>query len=907
MISSLRSALARTRAFLNKPIGDADLDQELASHLDFAIEENLQRGLSPEEARRQALIRFGGVQRSREQQRAARGLPALDVLMQDLRYTLRTLRRDRGFTFIAILILALGIGANIAVFSVVDTLMLRPLPFRDSTHLLWIGPEIFDGNWSAATYSIDAYQELRERNKSYTDVAGYFAFSSSDNFKLTGHGDAKPFTGIGVTPDFFQVLGVAPLMGRLFHEAESLPGAGQVVLLSYPIWQRQFHSDPSILGRPVDFNGRSFTVVGILPRSFDFGAVFAPGARVDLFVPIDFKGTRTDGNTITLIGRLKPGITVAQARAEANLLFPRLDFMTDHPEYKEGYTAYPTPLKQYVSGKLHRSLVVLWSAVGLILLIVCVNLSNLLLARAAARTKEFALRGALGASRGRIIRQLLTESLLLSGVGSVLGLALAFAITTWLQHQTALALPLLNDVHIDATALLWTVAIAVGTAVLFGLAPGIRMSSQNLQESLKDTAGHGASDSRRHERLRSMLVISEVALACVLLVGAGLLMRSFLRVLDVDLGFKPAAAAAIKIDYDDDNGRGANKRSAVLQNVLTRISAIPGVEHAGISDNLPFERNRCWGTPHRKDVDQKQLEAAHLPCALVYIVTPGYLAAMGVPITGRDFSWEDLPLPPPPPANQAAAKPASQPGHKGDPVIIINESAARQMYPNGDAIGHVIDAGGNDSRIIGTIPDMHQTSVEGRPDWQVYYPITQQGPEGAELVIRSRVQPEQLAATVMHTLREINPAQAAVPLRPIQSLVDHAVSPRRFFVLLVGAFASLGLLLAALGIYGVISYSVTRQTLEIGIRMALGATALRVQFGVIFRTMRLALIGIAVGAVASLFVASFISAMLFNTAPTDPATFVAMVALLTVVAILAGYIPARRASRVNPMVALRGN
>jgi hypothetical protein len=280
---------------------------------------------------------------------------------------------------------------------------------------------------------------------------------------------------------------------------------------------------------------------------------------------------------------------------------------------------------------------------------------------------------------------------------------------------------------------------------------------------------------------------------------------------------------------------------------------------------------------------------------------------MGVPITGRDFSWEDLPLPAPPPAKLAAAKPITQPGEKGDPVVIINESAARQMYPNGDAIGHVIAAGGGDSRIIGTIPDMHQTSVEGQPDWQVYYPITQQGPEGAELVIRSKVPPEQLAATVMHTLREINPGQAAVPLRPIQSLVDHAVSPRRFFVLLVGAFASLGLLLAALGIYGVISYSVTRQTLEIGIRMALGATALRVQFGVIFRTMRLALIGIAVGAVASLLVASFISAMLFNTAPTDPATFVAMVALLTVVAVLAGYIPARRASRVNPMVALRGN
>ncbi len=905
MISLIRSAIARIRAFSGKAPRDADFEQELAAHLDLAIEENLRRGLSPEEARRQALIRFGGVEQSREQQRAARGLPALDILMQDLRYSLRTLRRDRGFTFIAILILALGIGANIAVFSVVNTLMLRPLPFRDASRLLWIGPKTFDGNWSAATYSIDAYQELRERDKSYTDVAGYYAFSSSDNFKLTGHGDTKPFTGIGVTPDFFQVLGVDPLMGRSFRENESLPGAGQVVLLSYPIWQRQFHSDPSIVGKTIDFNDRSFTVVGVLPNSFDFGAVFAPGTKVDLFVPIDFKGTRLDGNTITLIGRLKPGVTVEQARGEAALLFPKLDFRVDHPEYGQNYTGYPTPLKEYVSGKLHRSLVVLWSAVGLILLIVCVNLSNLLLARAAARGKEFALRGALGASRGRIIRQLLTESLLLSGVGSVFGLALAFAITTWLRHQSSLALPLLNDVRVDGTALLWTVFVAVGTAVLFGLAPGFRMSSQNLQESLKDTAGHGASDSRRHERLRAVLVISEVALACVLLVGAGLLMRSFLRVLDVDLGFKPAAAAAIKVDYDD--GGNADKRSAILQNLLTRVSAIPGVEHAGISDNLPFERNRCWGTPHRKDVDQKQLEAAHLPCALVYIVTPGYLAAMGVPIKGRDFSWEDLPLPPPPAPNQTAPKSTLPPGKKGDAVIIINESAARQMYPHGDAIGHIINANGDDARIVGVIPDIHQTSVEGQPDWQVYYPTTQQGPEGAELVIRSKVPPTQLASSVLQTLREINPGQAAVPLIPIQSFVDHAVSPRRFFALLVGTFAALGLFLAALGIYGVISYSVTRQTLEIGIRMALGASAWRVQFGVIFRTMRLALIGIAVGAAVSLAVASLIAAMLFNTAPTDPATFAVMVTLLVVVALLAGYIPARRASRVNPMVALRGN
>jgi predicted permease len=901
MISSLRSALARIRAFFGKSSRDADLDQEFASHLDLAIEENLRRGLSPEEARRQAIIRFGGIEQSREQQRAERGLPALDILMQDLRYTLRTLRRDRGFTFIAILILALGIGANIAVFSVVDTLMLRPLPFRDPAHLLWIGPEVFDGNWSAATYSIDAWQELRERNRSYEDVAGYFAFSTPDNIKLMGHGDPRPATGFMVTDNFFQVLGVTPALGRVFRASESLKGAPNVAVLSNPFWRRQFHSDPNIVGQVIDIGGgQNVSVVGVLPRTFDFGAVFAPGTRVDLFTPMTYEQVRRWGNTITLIGRLKPGITVAQARDEARALFPKLDFRKDRPDIKENYSAYPTPLKQYVSGKLHRSLIVLWSAVGLVLLIVCVNLSNLLLARAAARSKEFALRGALGASRSRIVRQLLTESLLLSGIGAALGLGLAYAITTWLQHQTALALPLLNDVRIDSTALLWTLAIAIGTAILFGLAPGLRMGSTNLQEALKDTAGHGASDSRRHERLRATLVISEVALACVLLVGAGLLLRSFLRVLDVNLGFQPAYAAAIQVDIND--GGNNDKRTAILQDVLTRVSALPGVQRAGFSDNLPFSRNRCWGVPHLKGIDVSHIQGQ---CALVYIVTPGYLPALGVTITGRDFTWNDGPVAPQPDPKKPV--PPADTKHYSEPVVILNESAARSMYPNGDAIGHVIDAANDNTRIVGIIPDLHLTSVEGPPDWQVYYPQRQQPDmEGANLVIRTSVPASQLAPSVMHTLREINPAQAAVPLIPMQSFVDHATSPRRFFVLLVGTFAALGLFLAALGIYGVISYTVTRQTLEIGIRMALGATAARVQLSVLFRTMRLALIGIAVGAVLSLALATLISAMLFNTAPRDPLTFGVMVLVLTAVALLAGYIPARRASRVNPMVALRG-
>jgi predicted permease len=538
-------------------------------------------------------------------------------------------------------------------------------------------------------------------------------------------------------------------------------------------------------------------------------------------------------------------------------------------------------LKDYVSGKLRRSLIVLWCAVGLILLIVCVNLSNLLLARAAARGKEFAMRSALGAGRGRLIRQLLTESLVLSAAGAVLGLAIAFAVTTYLAHQGSIALPLLSSVRVDGTALVWTLLIAILAAVLFGLAPGLRMSRGNLQEALKDS-GHGTSEGRKHDKMRSVLVVSEVALACVLLVGAGLLLRSFLRVLDVDLGFEPSHAAAISVDYDD--GGSQDKRAAIWQEVLRRVSMIPSIEAAGISDNLPMSRNRSWGI-RAKGVEYHEGE---LQGTFVYIVSPGYLKAIGMRLVkGRDISWED--------------------GPKSEKVVVINETVARRLWPGQDPIGRIAEAGGGDARVIGVIADVRESNAESDAGWQMYLPATQFGPDGAQLVVRSALPPNVLASSVMTTLRQINPGQPATEFRPIQGLVDHAVSPRRFFVLLVTIFATLGLLLASLGIYGVISYSVTRQTQEIGIRMALGATQARVQLGVIGKTLRMALIGIAVGTVASFGIASLIASLLFGTAPTDPVTFSGMAVLLTMVAFLAGYIPARRASRIDPMIALRTN
>lgn len=886
-----REVLRRLRAFVSRKPLDAQFDEEAASHIELATEENIRNGMAPDEAHRQALIRFGGVQQAREQHREARGLPFMDVLLQDLRYTFRTLRRDRAFACVAVLILGLGIGANVAVFSVVDTILLRPLPFRDAHQLTWIAPPPQKCGLSCATYSADAYEEFVAQTKSYQGVTGYFAFSNPDNLRLTGHGEPVPATGIQVIGNFFKVLGVQPQLGHLFTADEARAGAHPVVLLEYAYWQRRFAGDRSIVGKEIDLNGSPTTVVGVLPKSFDFGAVFAPGERVDMIAPLILDDARMWGNIVTMIGRLKPGVSLAQAQAEANIVVPRLCWNVKYPNSCGSYVGAGggmqlRTLKDYVSGKMRRSLIVLWCAVGMILLIVCVNLSNLLLARTAARAREFAMRSALGAGRIRLIRQLLTESLVLSCAGGLLGLGIAYAVVSWLAHQGSLALPLLSDVRVNTSALGWTLLIAVGAAVLFGLAPGWRFSRVDLQNALKD-GGHGASAGRQNDRIRAVLVISEVALACVLLVAAGLLLRSFLRVLDIDLGFQPDHAASIKVEYNDSAPTGdaqAAKLKQIFQQVIARVSALPGVKAAGIVDYLPLGANRSWGTPVPKG---KTFPKGALPEPLVYVCTPGYVRAMGMRLRGRDFTWDD--------------------GLKSPAVVMINAAAARAYWPGEDAVGRVLMSGKTELHVIGVVDDVHASSVEEEKGWQIYYPATQQNPNDAELVIRTSVPPNTLAASVLKALRELNPNQPATEFTPIRTIVDHAVSPRKFFMVLVGIFAGLGLLLACLGIYGVISYSVTRQTQEIGIRMALGASRARVQFAVVARTLRLAITGIVAGLLASLVVAQLIASLLFGTQPLDPLTFAAMTALLLLIALLAGYLPARRASRIDPMVALRTN
>jgi predicted permease len=880
MIDTLRQSIQRFLSFFRGKHLDQDLRAEMYVHLEMAVEENLRNGMSEDEARRQALIAFGGAQQATEQHRDSRGLPFLDVLFQDLRYTFRTLRKDRAFTAIAILILALGIGANIVVFSVVNTILLRPLPFAAPEQLAWFAGNHGQGGLSDVTYNVGYYEEVSRHAQSFQEVTCYQAFWGSSEFNMTGHGDPQHGQAVMVANNFFHTLGLAPQLGRTFLPAEHQKGAGPVAMLTYPFWQQQFAGDPSVLGKSVNFNNTAVTIVGVLPASFDFGSVFSPGLHADVFIPAYMDDIRNWGNTVAIVGRLKPGVTLAQAQAELNILGPQFRAAHPDPDWFAEYTADLSHLKDYVTGKLRRSLFVLWGAVGLILLIVCVNLSNLLLARLASRGKEFAMRAALGASRARLTRQLLTESLVLSLIGATFGVALALGVTSYLAHQGSIILPLLNTIHVDGPALAWTLFITLLVGVLFGIAPGLVLSRSNVNENLKDSAARGVSEGRKHDRLRSTLVVSEVALACVLLVGSGLLLRSFVRLLDVDLGFQPTNAAALTITYDGDNDGG--KIAAKLQEIIAQVSSLPGVEAAGVTDMLPLDRNRGWGLlnpsrEYRKDEDQG---------AIVRIVTPGYLQAMGIHlIAGRDISWQDT-----------FAK---------EPVVVINQTAARRHWPGQDPIGRV--ARGFDKvpgRVIGVVSDVRVSSLESSPGSEIYLPVNY-GPEGSELVVRSKLPPDALTAEILPILRHLNPAQPNSTFRPIQTLVDHSVSPRRFFVVLVAIFAALGLLLAALGIYGVISYSVTRKTQEIGVRMALGALPLQVQLSVLARTMRLAALGIVIGAISSFAVSQVIAALLFQTEPTDLMTFSSAAILLLMVALLAGYMPALRATQVDPMTALR--
>ena len=804
----------------------------------------------------------------------------LDTLSRDFKYALRTLRRDLGFATFAILIVGLGIGASSTIFSVVNTLLIRPLSFHDPARLIWIANSPGALGLSGQTMQVGHFLDLREQNKSFSDMAAYFAFYGVGDNKLTGTGgEPERLTSVPVSQNFFSLLGVEPQLGRLFTADECKWNGPHVILLSHGLWQRRFASDPNIVGKSLTLDDQPSTVVGVLPASFDFATIFAPGSRIDLFNPFPLTPeTNRWGNTLAVVGRLKPGASAQSAQSEFTILSKRITH--DHPE-RNDMDASLAPLASHVSGRLRPALIILVCAVGVVMLIVCANLSNLLLARSASRQKEIAIRAALGAGKGRLIRQMLTESLVLSLCGAAFGLLLAFAGTRILARLTSISIPLLSGVRLDLTVAGFTILVAIFTGVVFGLFPAFQVPGVTLQDVLKDS-NRGSSQGRGHAWVRSSLVVSEIALACVLLVGAGLLIRSFLRVLDIDLGFRPERAAALRIDPNSSYST-QEKRNAYFTQALHSVLDVPGIEAAGLTDAVPLGHNRSWGVAAKGQVYKRE----EYPDGFVRIVSDGYFRAMGVPLrAGRDFSERD---------DTSAEK-----------VIIINETLARFLFPGRNPIGQIVNADRPDRTVIGVVGDVHHLALEEKSGNEFYIPIRQTQDYGSvDLVVRTSLTTSALVPRLREALKPIDPTLATGTLRTMQQIVDKAASPRRFVVLLLGGFAAFALILAALGIYAVISYSVSQRTQEIGIRMALGASAQSLQAGILFQTLILAAIGMLLGVASSWALARTLSGLLFGVTSTDPATFAAMLLLLTAVAALAGYLPARRASRIDPMAALR--
>lgn len=868
----------RLRYWLHRSERQRLLWEEMEFHIESMTQELAAQGMFEPDARAAAHRKFGNMTQKSEESRSTWIARWMSDLVQDLRQAFRGMRRDAGFTAFTILIAGLGIGAGSTVFSVVNALLLRPLPFRDPGRLVWISN--FNEFGSTQT---EHYSDLRELNRSFSDLAGWNAYYRAGDSQLTGIGESERLTSVPVTENFFALLGVQPAIGRSFttEECHGKYYAPPAMLMSYSFWRRRFASDPNTVGRKLLLNNQPVTVVGVLPAPFDFASVFAPGTPIDIFVPWPLNDPQKPmGNTMKIVGRLKPGATVQSAQAELTLLGKQL--VSQHPE-RNPVVPMLSPLAQRVSGGVRPALFVLACAVGVVMLIVCANLSSLQLARSATRQKEMALRAALGAGRFRLLRQMLTESVALSCCGAVLGLALAVAGTRELAHLQAFNLPLLASVRIDGSALLFTLLAALASGVLFGLLPALRVTALSLREGMQD-GGRGSSGGKRHAWVRDGLVVSELAFACILLVGAGLLIRSFLRVLDVNPGFQPERAAALRIDPSFGISSFAQQNS-FIDDVLTRARSIPGIVAAGITDVLPLRDDRSWAV---SAVGQVYGKSHPPPEPFIRVVSDGYFEAAGIPLrSGRTFTERDR--------------------ASSERVVVINETLARTLWPGQNPLGQMVATDGG-RRVVGVVADVRHAALETVGGPEMYLPMRQTGDYAAmQLVVRTALPPDRLAAGIRTALRPIDPNLPVREFVTFQDLVDRAVSPRRFLVLLLAGFAAFALLLASLGIYAVISFSVSQRVQEIGIRMALGASATDLQRRIVLRTLALAALGLALGMTASRILSRSLGSLLFGITTGDPSTFIGVGTLLIAVAAIAGYIPAWKASRIDPIVALRSN
>ncbi len=810
-------------------------------------------------------------------------------VLQDTRYAVRAIRRDPGFFVFATLIIGLGVGASTAVFSVVSPLLLLPLPMEEPHRLVLVENEGGQG-LSGVTSRTSNLRDFRERSRTFDGLAGFNAFSGQGSHNMVGTGAPERLSGFEVTHDFLDVLGVVPALGRDFsplegdflgyHAEGEARGGPNAVMLTHGFWVRRFGADPSVVGTSLRLNDHPHEVVGVLPPTFDFSSVFAPAEPVDILLPWPITD-ETDrwGNTTTIVGRLRDGAAVDAAQAELESIVQALQ--EEQPD-RWGLAARVSPLQARIAQPYRPGMLLLVASAGLLMLIVCVNLSNMLLARSPRRSREMAIRRTMGATRARLVRQLLLESTLVALCGSAIGLVVAWAAVRHVAGTTGLDMPLLDAVGVDGLALAFSILVALATGLAVGAAPALKVGDGDEAEALSGTP-RGSTAGPAGRRVRELLVVSEVAMACVLLVLGGLVLRSFQSVMQVDPGFEAEGLVAWELG----TSRTFDELPALMayyDAVVASVEAVPGVTSVGLVDALPMGRNRTWGSR----VVGKEYEDDEGESFFPHIVDHRYLSAMEIPLVkGRLFTADD--------------------NVDGPPVVIVNETAARTMFPGGidAAIGQRI-ALRNEVEVVGIVADVKHRALELMPDNEVYLPMAQVPDFGTlDLVVRSDLPASVLAASVGTAIGTVDPELPTEDYRTMTSVVERAVSSRRLTLQLLVAFAASALLLAALGIYAVLSYSVTERTKEIGIRKALGESASDIRRGLVSRTIGLAVAGIVLGGLTALAGGRALESLLYGVEPTDPVTFTAMVAIVLGVAFLSALVPAIRASRTDSATALR--
>ncbi|MGH9401661.1 MAG: ABC transporter permease [Terriglobia bacterium] len=806
------------------------------------------------------------------------------ALFQDIKYALRILEKNPGFAAIAVIVLALGIGANTAIFSVVDAVVLRPLPIHQPGRVVAVHDQFTQLGLPSIGVSAPDFADISRM----TDIFANTAAISNQNFDLTGAGQPEHLVGFLVSSGYFPLVGVKPILGRWFLPSEDKPGASHVVVITENLWEGEFGSDPKLIGKSITLDGENYTVVGVMPSSFQL-----PNLAPDLWTPLALTPAQLDPvrerdhQWLSMAARLRPGVTVAQAQTAMNGMARRLmrEYPNDFPPHI-GYGIKVVQLLPDLIGSTGKFLFVLLAAVGFVLLIACANVANLMLARASARSREMAVRAALGASRLRIVRQLLTESVLLAVAGGALGLWLAVWGVDLLRRIGPANVPRLGQAGINGWVLIFTAAIALATGILFGLAPALQASQTSLHESLKE-GGRSTSEGVARQRVRSLLVIGEVALTLVLLVGGVLMIKSFVRLLDVNPGFDPHHVLTMQITLSDTQYAKPPQTAAFYHALLERVSRLPGVKAAGAVDVLPFNNFGNSGSFFIEGEPAGQ--GVILPHADTRRVMPGLFSALRIPLRrGRFFTDADT---------------ASAPR-----VALIDDVLAKEYWPKQDPIGHRLAMASSSPEwytVVGIVGNVRNRGFSAPRKGVLYFPLAQRPKFHMSLVVRTASDPMALAGAVRQAVRSIDKQEPVYDVKTMEEYVSESVSNQRLSVFLLAVFAGLALILASVGIYGVISFSVSQRTHEIGIRMALGARQGDILRLVVGQGAILALAGVGVGIVAALGLTRLMASLLFGVRPNDAGTFVGVALVLIAVALLATYIPARRATKVDPLVALR--